>query len=367
MTQQRLKVAIIGAGMIANAAHIPAWKALAAECEVVGVYDGQPDRARDTAQRHQIPHAFDTLDRMLVETRPDVVSVCTPNASHHDMTIKALQAGAHVLCDKPVATTYVDAVEMFREAEAAHRVLALAQTARFTNSSLAAKEIVASGKLGDIYYAETTAMRRRGVPTWGQFHMKAASGGGPVYDFGAHALDILIWLMGNPRIVAVSAITSNKLMLQGEDLVTTLGDSGAPLGVYNPRVYDKREFDVEDFAFAFLRLENGAAIGLKVAWAAHIPLEGLGGAFLLGTQAGLRLKPLTLFGSLGRYQADVTPVVPPEPTVPFAGHYGATAHLVRVIRGQEELIVRPDEVLNVIRALEGIYLSAGQGREVRLD
>jgi predicted dehydrogenase len=197
--------------------------------------------------------------------------------------------------------------------------------------------------------------------------MKVASGGGAVYDIGVHTLDTLIWLMGNPRIVAVSAITSNKLMLLGEDLVTTLSDSGAPLGVYNPRSYDKREFDVEDFACAFLRLENGAAIGLKVSWAAHIPSEGFGSAFLLGTQAGLRLKPLTLFGSLERYQADVTPVVPPEPTVPFAGHYGVTAHLVRVIRGQEKLTVRPDEVLNVIRALEGLYLSAGQGREVRLD
>ena len=362
-----LRVAIAGAGMIANAAHIPAWQALGGACELVGVYSRSLDRARDTAQRHRIPRGFDDLGDMLATTRPDVVSVCTPNALHRAMTTEALRAGAHVLCEKPIATSYGDAVQMYRAAEETGRVLMVAQTSRFTSSSLAAREIAAAGRLGDVYYGETTAMRRRGIPTWGQFHMKGASGGGPVYDIGVHALDLLVWLMGNPRVVAVSSITTNRLTVEGEELVTSLGASGAPVGVYDPRPYDRREFDVEEFAAGFLRLENGGAIGMKVSWAANIPPEGMRGTLILGTRAGLRLDPLTLFGNLGRYQADTTPVVPPDRTVPFAAHYLATAHLARVISGEEELLVKQEEVLNVMRALDGLYLSAVQGREVRLS
>ena len=210
-------------------------------------------------------------------------------------------------------------------------------------------------------------MRRRGIPTWGTFHIKEASGGGPIFDLGVHVLDALLWIVGNPKVVAVSGVASTKLADSGEQLVTTLGDAGAPLGVHDPRPYDYREFDVEEMAAAFVRLENDAAINLKTSWAANIPTEGIWDTLILGTKAGLRLDPLTIFGSTGRYQADTIPVVPPDPQVPFQGHWGVTENLVKAVRGEEELVVKRAEVLNVIRALEALYQSAGEGREVWID
>ena len=364
MPKELFKVAVIGAGMIANAGHLPAWKNLKDDVEVVGIADVEEDRAQQTAKRHGVPHAYQSWEKMLKELKPDIVSVTTPNMHHYEPTIGALKAGAHVLCEKPITTTYANAVSMYDTAKAAGRILMVGQSARFSNANLAAKEYASAGLLGEMYYGETVSMRRRGVPTWGVFHLKSQSGGGPIYDLGVHALDALLWIMGSPKAVSVSGIAVTKLANQDEGLVTSLSASGAPLGVYNPRPYDYREFDVEDMAAGFIRLENGAAVSFKVSWAANIPADGVGPTFILGTKGGLRLRPFTLVGATGRYQSDTTPVLNPDPNVPFFGHWRETEHFIKVIRGEEELMVKREEVLNVIRVLEGLYQSAAQGREI---
>jgi predicted dehydrogenase len=204
------------------------------------------------------------------------------------------------------------------------------------------------------------------VPTWGRFHLKTDSGGGPLFDIGVHTLDTLLWIMGNPAVVAASGACYTKLANRDEGLITSLADSGAPVGVYNPRPFRPSEFDVEDLGIGFLRLENGATVTLKASWAANVP-PGTGGTLLLGTQGGLRLHPLALVTNLGRYQVDVTPHVPPMPDIPFYGHWKAAAHMVCVLDGHEPLRVQPAQVLNVIRALEALYRSADEGREIRLN
>ncbi len=363
---KKLSVAVIGTGMIANAAHIPAWQNLQDDVEVVGVADLYEDNARSTAERYSIPHAYADPAKMLHDCKPDIVSVCTPNCYHKEWTLAALASGAHVLCEKPIAPGYADAVEMYEAAEAAGRVLFVGQSARFTSGTMAAKAFADLGQLGEMYYAETSSMRRRGVPTWGMFHMKEHNAGGPVYDLSVHMLDALLWIMGNPKVIAVSGVTYTKLANRDEGLITSLADSGAPIGVFNPRPYDYREFDVEDMAAGFLRLENGATVTIKSSWAANVP-PGMGGTMILGTEGGLKLRPLTLVRNMGSYQVDVTPKVPSEPSIPFYGHWKETEHMIQVIRGQETLCVKREEVLNVIRALEGLYTSAQEGREVRFD
>ena len=363
---EKLKVGIIGTGMIAISGHIPAWKNLKDDVEIVGVADILEDRAKLVAKTHGIPHAYGDWEEMLDELDLDVVSVCTPNSYHREQTIASLQAGAHVLCEKPVATCHADAVEMFDEAEAQGKHLMIGQTARFGERSKAAKEICDSGSLGEMYYAETYYLRRRGVPTWGQFHMMEHSGGGPVYDLGVHAIDLLFWLMGGPAVEAVSGVAFTKLGNRDEGLATSLAESGAPLGVVTPRPYNHRDFDVEDMAAGFIRLEGGAAVAFKTSWAANVP-ENTGSTMILGTEGGLILDPLTLVSNMGSYQVNTTPRVPADRKVAFSGHWMEAEHFVQVIRGTEELIVKREEVLTVIRTLDALYKSAAEGREVSLN
>ena len=366
MSRERFRVAVIGTGMIAQTAHIPAWLALGEDVELVAVMDVIEERAQKAAHHFGIPHAYADWQQMLDDVGPDIVSVCTPNVYHMDPTIAALRAGAHVLVEKPSGTGVANAGAMYDVAASVGRELFVTQTARFSASSRAAWEFAAAGKLGEMYYAETAVLRRRGIPTWGVFHIKEHNAGGPVYDLGVHMIDLLLWIMGNPRAVAVSGQTYMKLGNLEEGLVTSLADSGAPVGVLTPRPYDCREFDVEDFAAAFIRLEGGATVVLRTSWAANVP-DDAGKTFILGTQGGLQLNPLQFITNVERYQANIDLKLPRDRDVAFSGHFGALAHAVRVLRGEEEKLVKRAEVINVMRVLDGIYRSAEVGAEVQLD
>jgi predicted dehydrogenase len=368
MTNPTFKVGVIGTGLIGNAAHLPAWKHQEAlgNVEVVGTADIIKARAQESAARYEVPHAYGDWQTMLDELDLDIVSVCTPNNYHKPITIAALKAGVNVFCEKPIAPSYEDAVAMYETAEEVGKTLFITQTSRFNPTSWAAKEFVDNGNLGEIYYAETSAMRRRGIPKWGMFHMKAHNTGGPVYDLGVHMIDLLFWLMGNPKVEAVSGKTYLKLGNKDEGLKESLAESGAPVDVFTPRPYDTKEFDVEDFASGYIRLENGTTLGFRTSWAANIP-EGIGKTFLVGTEGGLQLRPFLYVSNMGSYQVDVTPKIPQGRDVSFAGHWDAAEHFVEVLRGEAAMIVKKDEVLNVIRTLDALYRSSDEDREIRLD
>ncbi len=266
-----------------------------------------------------------------------------------------------------ISLEYADAKEMYDVAESVGRELFVTQTARFSAAADAAKEYADKGLLGDIYYAETAAIRRRGIPKWGVFHIKEHNAGGPVYDLAVHAIDLLFWVMGSPKAVAVSGQTVLKFGNKDENLATSLFDSGADAGLlFEPLPYDYHDFDVEDFASGYIRMENGAVVSLRTSWAANIQ-QGAGSTFMLGTVGGINFDPFTYVSNQGRYMVETKPNLPGGPGVAFSGHFRYMAHAVRVLRGEEEKIVKREQVLNVIKALDGLYESAELGREVRLD
>jgi len=370
MSDSKLRVAVIGCGMIANSAHIPAWQSQKG-VEIVGVMDTVRESANATARKHNIAGVYDDIDKMLQDLSPDVVSICTPAGCHREQAVAALHSGSHVLCEKPLTITSADAEEIFRVAEESDRHLLVGQSMRFYNQVSAAKEFAANGQLGDIYCADASRLRRRGIPTHGSFHIKELSGGGVLYDLGVHVLDLVLWIMGNPKVIAVSGSTYAKIGTRNEGLITSSVESGAFAGGASSESYDDSKFNVEDFAMAFLRLENGATINLKVCWAANVP-DSAGGIMIMGTEGGLSFDPrvldLRVVKNMGRYQVDVTPkIMPPEPAHPFYAHWNEVAHFIRVINGEEETCVKKEEVLNVIRSLEAIYQSAEEGREIRIS
>lgn len=352
------KVCIISCGMIANSAHIPAYMKFPNDYEIVAVSDINEAAAKDTARRHGIQHYYTDAEKMLTEEKPDVVSVCVPNCFHKQYTLMALRHGANVLCEKPIALTYHDALEMFRCAKEHEKILMACQSMRFTPDRLAAKEYMAKNGINDIYYGELSRVRRRGIPTWGAFHIKKISGGGAFLDIGVHMLDALVWLMENPRVKSVSA----QAMQNHKYEIGSLRESGALTGdVHNRWVFDPEEMDVEDFSCGCITFENGAKVSFKVAWAANMPEAS--DIRLVGRKAGIDLPSGKIyFGEKGEDVLKTSPLAYTD--TPFAGHIYLADNMRKVLKGEERPFVAPEETLNVSAIIEMFYKSVELQREV---
>jgi predicted dehydrogenase len=266
-----IQLGMIGAGGIAQTHN----RAIADldDIEIMAVSDIIEENAQRTARQWGIQHVFADYRDMLQIEELDGVIVCTPTAVHAPPTIAALKAGKHVLCEKPMEATLEAATEMVRTAHEMDRILMIALKLRYSPQVMVAKQIVDEGTLGDIYYAECVADRRRGNPGR-SFVRKATAGFGAAADIGVYALDTALYLMGHPKPVAVSAITSNYISLNAKPI---LGQWGRNL----------EETEVEDFAAAWVRFANGARLVFKTCWSMH--MDSLGGTIFLGTEGGLRI------------------------------------------------------------------------------
>lgn len=365
----KLKVAIIGCGMIANKAHIPAWKSHLDRCDVVAVCSHNIENAKATAERWGIANVYPDPETMLEKEKPDIVSVCAPNGLHISMTLLALSHGAHVFCEKPIALTYADAKEMFDAARKADKTLMACQVLRCNPEYRFARECWENGTLGDVYYSEFSLIRRRGVPKWGEFHKKSASGGGAFCDLGVHMVDAALWVSGNPKVKAVSGTSSSYIAKNEHDILTSLKESGAPDGVFTQKKYLPEDFEVEEFAAGTIRLENGGALNFKTSWAVNLPNEYR--MNLAGTKAGLLLPEMKLLSTMGHYQADISPRLFPDEDLyageTFPGHHILAGNVIDHILLGKELMIKPEQTLEVSAVIEAFYLSSKENREISID
>ena len=206
-----LKIGIIGCGGIARGAHAPYYKD-EKRVEVVAVCDMLPGRVKKFRDE-TFPKAdlYTDYQELLKRADIDAVDICTPNYLHSEIAIAAFAAGKHVFCEKPDAVSPKKAIAMKDASEKAGKLLMVMRNNRFSDQSQYAKKFIDAGKMGDIYAARCGWQRRRGIPgKGGWFTTKAQSGGGPLIDLGVHMIDLTIWLMGNPRPVAVSGATFCK-------------------------------------------------------------------------------------------------------------------------------------------------------------
>lgn len=363
--KDKLTVAIISAGMIANKAHIPAYLNLKDKVEILAVCDMNEAVAKATAERYGIPHYYKDAKKMLEELKPDLVSVCTPNASHKKLASMALESGAHVACEKPLALTYKDTKELFDLAKAKGRLLFACQTLRYMNEFSVAKELAGAGDFGKMYYSEVNLIRRRGIPKWGTFHLLETNGGGAFCDLGVHMIDSLLWIMGNPAFEAISGSMASYIGRSETDIVTSLAESGAPAGVFNARPFLPEEFEVEEFAAGSIRLAGGIRTNFKISWAVNLPNEF--SIYFAGSKAGLALPKMEMYSTMGRYQADIKPRIFKEGKYEgkdFSGHYYLLEDAVNYLLGSGTMPVQPEETLNVAAIIDAFYKSAREGREV---
>ena len=355
--EKKLKVGIIGCGGIANGKHMPSL-AKVSQCEMVAFCDIIVDRAEAAAKKFGTPDAkvYEDYKKLLKDESIDVVHVCTPNRSHSFITVDALEAGKHVMCEKPMAINSVEAKKMLDAAERTGKKLTIGYQSRFRDDSAYLKAAADAGDLGEIYYAKATALRRRAVPTWGVFLNEYEQGGGPLIDIGTHALDLTLWTMNNYKPKYCVGTTFHKL---NNDTQT-----GNAWGDWDPE-----KFTVEDSAFGFIVMENGATIVLESSWALNSLDVREAVTTLCGTKAGADMNDGLRFNFVRGGRQTVMKPSFAAGGVAFndgaAGEDPATREArqwINAIINDTVPVTRPEQAYCVTQILEGIYESAKTGK-----
>jgi len=344
-----LRVGLIGAGGILRGAHLnPGWTAVPG-VELAAVCDVRREAAEALARDFRIPKVF-TDFRELVGAGLDCVDICTPNKAHTPAVLAALEAGLHVLCEKPLAATVREVRQMAEAARRNKRVLMTAQHFRFTDRIRALRRRVQAGGAGEFYHARVHALRRDLLPTAPGFIDPVLSGGGPCMDIGVHALDAAMHLMDFPVPVRVSGATAVHFA-KGHEIPGGWGE------------WDRKLFGVEDFASGFVHFENGMTMVLEASWLGHQKEREDFSFFLFGRKGSVAWPSCEVFSAKDRviYSEQVQPEAGLKP--PHTEEILAFARAVREGGGSP---VPVEETLKVTAILEGIYQSAKLGREVRI-
>ena len=354
-----LRVGIIGCGGIAKGKHMPSLKKIDT-VNMVAFCDVNEEKALYAAKTYGAEGAkvYTDYQKMLKEERLDAVHVCTPNNSHAPISIAAMEAGCHVLCEKPMAKTAKEAAAMLETQKKTGKKLTIGYQNRFLPDSQYLKKACMRGDLGDIYFAKAHALRRRAVPTWGVFLDEETQGGGPLIDIGTHALDLTLWMMDNYKVKSVTGSVFKKLSNQT--------DTGNIFGDWKPE-----EFTVEDSAFGFIQMENGATIFLESSWALNILDFVEAKTTLCGTKAGADMAHGVRINKadLGKLTT-ITPDLSAGGVAFYEGESELDAGLleargfINAITNDTEPLVKPEQALVVTQILEAIYKSSKTGKTI---
>lgn len=350
----RLGVGVVGVGSIADM-HLAAYAAHP-DVRLVGVHDVNQDRSTQKAQTFGAARVHRTLADLLGDPDIDAVSICTWNDSHAELAIAALDAGKHVLVEKPLSRDVTEAQALVEAVKRNTTHLQVGFVRRFGANAKALKAFVDADMLGEVYHARATNIRRVGNPG-GWFADPARSGGGPLIDIGVHVLDLCWYFMGTPKAVTVSAVTHSRLGNRAN--VTSLSR-------YKVADYDPSQSDVEDFAAALIRFDNGASLTLETSYSLHA-LEDRLEVAVFGDKGGAELEPALRVATEMR-----DTIVNLEPQVDHLtfdfeeGFANEIAHFVSLCLGEAEGVAPVAHGAEVMRMLGGIYESARQRKEITL-
>ncbi len=359
--EKKIKVGIIGCGGIANGKHMPSLSKLS-DVEMVAFCDIVLEKAEKAKEKYGTPDAkvYTDYQELLKDPEIEVIHVCTPNRSHAPISIDSLHAGKHVMCEKPMAKTAEDARKMVVAAKETGKKLTIGYQHRHKPESIYLKSVIDRGDLGDIYYAKAYAIRRRGTPNWGVFLNEYEQGGGPLIDIGTHSLDVTLYLMNNYEPKMVVGTTYKKV---------NNADCGNPWGGW-----DKDQHTMEDSAFGFIVMKNGATIILESSWALNTsePISE-GSTMLCGTDAGAQIK-----GGVTINKGEFNRLIEVKPDLSSGGvafYEGISDNPAEVearrwidaVKNDTEVVVKPEQACVVSEILEAIYKSAKSGQPVYFD
>lgn len=351
---KKLKIAIIGCGTIANSAHIPAYMKND-KAEIVAFCDIIPERAEAAVEKYGVGRAVVDYHELLNDPEIDAVSVCTPNKVHSTITIDFLRAGKDVLCEKPAARIYSEALEMQKVRRETGRLLNIGVCNRFGSSVNRVKKLIDDGELGEIYHVKISFCAHRSIPgLGGAFTTKSIAGGGALIDWGVHYLDLVMYCLGDPKPVTVSGEAFCKLGKNIPEYTYTNMWAGPPVldGTY----------DVDDSVTALIRTE-GPVVSVTGAWAQNIGKEETYIDFI-GDKAGVRLQygeGYTMWSTKDGALVETTP------SFPMVNHYDEEidSFLDCILEGKTNQ-ADIDNAVITSQIMQAIYDSSETHSEIKL-
>jgi predicted dehydrogenase len=350
----KIRVAVIGCGNIARSQHIPAYFNNPLS-EIKYLVDIIPERAIELAEKYNVPHALADFREILSDDEVEAVSVCTPNDTHAPITIECLNAGKHVLCEKPASVNMEMVMKMKEAADRNGKILNIGVVNRFNTAVNLIKKMIEEGELGEIYHIYCSFREHRSIPgLGGQFTKKAISGGGVLIDWGVHFLDLIFYCIGAPEILTVSGGIHSRLGKDMEKYAYVNMWAGPP--DYNGT------YDVEDFVTGLIRT-SGQTISLNGAWAQNIKESAMFVEFL-GDKAGIKLQ---YGGDFRVYSSKDGVLYETLPSFRKANmFYDEIDSFLKCTRDNTKNRANIDNVLITSKVMDALYRSAQTGSEVKL-
>ena len=345
MKKEKVKIGIIGLGRISKV-HIDGYQNVE-DSHLIAVADVNKKALTEISKVKGIPYPFSDYRKMLELKELDAVSICLPNFLHKQAAVDALEAGKHVLLEKPLALNALEGEEILKAAKRSQKKFMVAFNQRFREDMQVLKTFIMKGVLGKIYYAKTGWLRQsgvRGANTW--FNTKSKSGGGTLIDIGVHMLDLTLWLMGNLKPVSVVGYT---------------------YAMYRDKLKNKKDErvpDVEDLAAAFIRLENGHTIILEVNRASYIEKEKIY-LSISGTKGEAKIDPLRIFTHFHDRLVDITPRI--KPPICDNTYHAEIKHFIECIRKDKEPLCTGEQGLVIMKILDAIYKSSRKEKEIKIE
>ncbi|WP_226793491.1 Gfo/Idh/MocA family protein [Bacillus sp. B1-b2] len=351
MTIRKLRYGIIGAGSNAERKHLNNYMNIP-NVELVSICDVNIESANRLANKYNITNIYNDYMEMLVNEELDLISVCTPNYTHEEITIQALMQGIHVHCEKPLAVNADSAKKIVEAKNKSGKLVMVGLNNRFTKEALTLKSFIDRGCLGEIYRAKAGWSRRSGIPgrgTW--FTNKDFAGGGVMIDLGVHYLDLALYLMGMPNPTYVTGSTYNHF--NNSTNRNRNGYRGNLNGV----------FDVEDTAIGFMGLNNGASVQFEFSWASNIEKD-VTKIELLGTKGGASLinGELKIYSEIADTCVNITPIL--DSTSHLMNEFD---HFVQCILHGEELISPAEHGVYMMEIIDQFYESAIRKEPIHLS
>ncbi len=347
-----IRIGIIGVGQIGKH-HLDAYERLR-QAEVVAVADINATELQSVADRYGVPHMYTNFRELLARDDITAVDVCLHNNYHAQVSMAAMRAGKHVYCEKPIAGSLTDAMAMVSVAKETQRKLHIQLANLYARETRVAKRLIEDGRLGNLYHARSTGFRRRGRPYvdgYGTqaFVNKQTAGGGALFDMGVYHISQMLYLLNLPKVDRISGKIYQETGM-------------------NERRKQESGYNVEELGMGFVRFDGGMTLDVIESWAIH--LNKFEGSYVVGSEGGVRLNPLSFHHTLGDMDIDATFDLDADDFRRHALYENEDAydsserHWAAALQGRVELLPTAELALETMLISEGIYLSDRLGREV---